>query len=280
VRLGLRLADSYLGVWVIALFHALWVLIGLILCFVLIAFAVLGKADAFRNALNPVALYGYVLPLALMAATTWAVKLFSRLLWCCIPEPVTATFLALASVVGRLSVLFALGYVRLSGGAFGKGLLLPATIACSGVAWLCLVAEWRFIRILQRDSIPAADPAPSPEVLEKAVENETRAEGVTGRHKKNILTRDVGEWFKSRFPRGHKFVGWVLLPLAYVTASALGDKGDLEAVPEAILRLAVIAPAFLQAFWVPGGEIARLINALSQKTTPENSHPTSPAKCR
>jgi hypothetical protein len=82
VRLGLRLADSYLGVGAIGCFYALWCLIGLILCFVCIPFAVLGKLDTFEDALNPVALYGFLLPMALMAATTWAVKLFSRLLWC------------------------------------------------------------------------------------------------------------------------------------------------------------------------------------------------------
>jgi hypothetical protein len=277
VRLGLRLANSYLGAGMIVWVYALWVLIGLILCVVLIPFAVLGKVDVFKNALNPFALYGFLLPMALTAAITWAVKLFSRLLWCGIPEPLTARFLALASVVGRLSVLFALGHVWLSREPFGKGLLLPATIACSGIAWLGLVAEWGFIRTLRRDFIPAADPVLSSDELDKAVEDATEAEGVTEQNKKSIFTftsDDVGDWFKRHFPRGYKFVVWILLPVAYATVSSLADNGDPRAIPSAILRLAVIAPAFLQIFWIPGHEIDRLINAFSQKTAQENFHST------
>jgi hypothetical protein len=274
VRLGLRLANSYLGVGVIGLFYALWCLIGLSLCFVLIAFAVRGKVDAFREAMNPIGLYGFLLPMALMAAAVWVVKLFSRLLWCGIPKPPAATFLAFASVAGRLSVIFAIGYIWFSGEPFRKGLLLPETIACSGIAWLGLVADWGFIRILRRGLIPAAAPAKSSNDSDKAIENATGAENGTKQNKKNIFTRDVGEWFKSRHPRGYKFVVWILLPLAYVAVSSLADNGDLQAIPNAILRLAVIYPAILHVFWIPGEEITGIVNALSEKAASENLHST------
>ena len=270
VRRGLRLARSSLGVGAIGLFYGLWCLIGLILCLVLIPFAVVGKKAAFEDALSPIALYGFLLPIALMAGSTWAVKLFSRLLWCAIPEPLTATFLAFAAVAGRLSVLFALGHLWLSGGPFSKGLLLPETMACAGIAWLGLVAEWGFIRTLRRDLIAAADPAPSSAEFDNAVQSATEAERVTGQNQKSILTRDFGEWFKRAFPRCHKLFVWILLPLAYVIVSSLANNGDPQAIPDAILKLAVIAPAFLQVLWLPRDEIDALLNALSQKTAQEN----------
>jgi hypothetical protein len=241
VRLGLRLANSHLGIGVIVWFYVLWCLIGLLL-------SVLGAMGSFKNALNPLTLYGFVLPMALAAAATWAVKLFSRFLWCAIPEPLSAKCLAFASVAGRLSVLYAIGFVWLSGGPFGKGLLLPATVACSGIGWLGLLAEWGFIRTLRRDFMPAADPAPSSDEVDHSVESATEAEAVPEQHKKSILTRDFGAWFSECFPKAHKVIVWVILPLAYVTASSLADNGNLQAVPAAILRLAVIAPALLQVF--------------------------------
>ena len=220
VRLGLRLANSHVGLLALARFYLIWGLIGLILCVILIPFAVLGNMKAFEAALNPIALYGYVLPLALMAAATWAVKLFSRLLWCGIPKPRMAALLAVASVAGRLSVLVASGYVWLSEGPFGKGLLLPETIACSGIAWLGLAAEWGFIRTLRRDFIPTPDPAQSPDEFDTTAEDATGAADTTGQKKKSAFRRDVGEWFKERFPRGYKFAVWILLPLAFGVAMA------------------------------------------------------------
>ena len=38
---------------------------------------------------------------------------------------------------------------------------------------------------------------------------------------------DIGEWLARRFPRGYKFVVWIVLPLAYVTVSSLADNGNL-----------------------------------------------------
>jgi hypothetical protein len=273
LRLGLRLANSWLGIGLIARFYLIWGLLGLLLCFVLVPFAVLGKMDAFNHVMNPIALYGYVLPMALMAATTWAVKLFSRLLWCGIREPRTAVFLALASVAGRLSLLLALGYVWLSGGPFGKGLLLPGTIACAGIAWLGLAADWGFIRTLRRHFIPPTAPALPSDPLNKAAEDATEADGATNRNKKTVFTRDLGEWFKARFPRGYKIVVWILLPLAYVTVSSLADDGNVQAIPGAILRLAVIAPPILQVFWIPGDGIEELISAFSPSSVQKNPNP-------
>jgi len=273
VRLGLHLANSWLGVGLMARLYLIWCVLGLILCVVLIPFALLGKMDAFNSVMNRVALYGYLVPLALMAATTWAVKLFSRLLWCGIPEPATATFLAIASVAGRLSVLFALGYIWISGGPFGKGLLLPGTIACAGIAWLGLVADWGFIRTLQRDFIAAPDPALISDTLDNVPEDATEAEAVSERNKTTVFTRDLGEWFEGRFPRAYKIVTWILLPLAYVAVSALADDGNPQAIPDAILRSAVIAPAILQIFWMPGDGIAELISALSPEAAQQGQQP-------
>ena len=273
VRLGLRLAKSWLGVGLIARFYLIWCLIGLLLCFVFIPFALLGKMDVFNQVMNPVALYGYLLPMALLAAATWAVRLFSRLLWCGIPEPLTATFLAFASVAGRLSVLFALGHMWISGGPFGKGLLLPGTIACSGIAWLGLVADLGFIRSLRRDFIAAPDPALTSVKLDHAAEEATESKGVTDRSKKAVFTRDLGEWFKERFPRAYQVVTWILLPVAYVAVSSLADDGNPQAIPNAILRLAVIAPVILQIFWIPGDGIDELICALSPNPPQKSPDP-------
>jgi hypothetical protein len=273
VTLGLRLSNSWLGLSLIARFYIIWGLIGLILCFVLIPFALLGKMDAFNQVMNPVALYGYVLPMALMAAITWAVKLFSRLLWCGIPEPPTATFLALASVAGRLSVLFAIGHVWISDGPFGKGLLLPGTIACSGIAWLGLVADWGFIRTLRRDFLTASDPALASVKLNRTVEEATESEGVNDRSKKGVFTRDLGEWFKERFPKAYKIITWILLPVAYVAVSSVADDGNPQAIPTAILRLAVITPVVLQIFWMPGDGIDELISAFSPETAQQDQQP-------
>jgi hypothetical protein len=261
VRRGLRLANSYLGIAAIGWFYALWCLIGLILCFVFIPFAISGKTDAFEKALKPVALYAFLLPVVLMVATTWAVKLFSRLLWCAVPEPSTATILAYASLAGRLSVLGAAVYVWLWGGAYAKALFLPATVALSLVAWLGLAAEWRLIRIFRREFIRDADPAMLNEGSGQLADNAPE-ERVTERRKKSVFKRDVGEWFEGRFPRLHKFVVWILFP-AYVAVSSLSNDGNLQAIPTAILRLAVIGPAVLQAFWIPGTELERLRSALS-----------------
>ena len=264
LRLGLRLTNGHLGTVVIAWFYALWALIGLILCLVFIPMAITGKANAFEKWLNPIALYGFVLPMAVLAAATWVVKLFSRMLWCAIPEPLMATFLALASVLGRLCVIIGAVYLWLRGGPWGKGLILPEVVVCSGIAWLGLIAEWGFIGTLQREFIPTPNPAQSSTEMDNAQENAGETERVTEPHKERILRRDVGEWFKRSFPRGYKLVVWILLPLGYVTVSSLADNGDPRAVPEAILRLAVIAPVLLQTFWIPNDKLHRLIDAFSQ----------------
>jgi hypothetical protein len=266
---GLRLANSYLGTVLIAWFYASWALIGLILCLVFIPMAIMGKSNAFEKGLNPIALYGLVVPMALMAAATWAVKLFSRVLWCAIPEPLMATIQAVASVMGRLSVVIGAVYLWLRGGPWGNGLLQPEVVACSGIAWLGLVADWGFIRTLQHEFIPTGNPAQCSDEMDNAQENAAEHERVTEQHKQTILKRDLGECFKSRFPRGYKLVVWILLPLGYVTVSSLAGNGDPRAVPKAILRLAVIAPVILQAFWIPNDKLHKLIDAFSP-TTPVN----------
>ena len=263
MRLGLRLANSYLGAGLIGWFYALWALIGLILCLVFIPIAIMGKEHAFKNWLNPIALYGFVLPMAVLAAATWAVKLFSRLLWCAVPEPMTVTLLALASVTGRLCVIVGAVYLWLRGGPWGKGLLLAGVVACAGTAWLGLVAEWGFIRALQHEFIPTANPDHSSSLTVDAGKSSTNDEHLTGPPTGSILRRDLGEWFKGRFPTGYKFVVWILFPLGYVAVSSLANNGDPRAIPEAILRLAVIAPVILQTFWIPNDKLHGLIHAFS-----------------
>lgn len=274
VRLGLRLANNHLGGIAMGCFYGLWGLIGLLLCLVLIPVALLGKMDAFRKTANVAALYGLVWPMALMAAATWTLKLVSRVLWCAVPRPATARALALVSVAGRLCILLALGSVWLSGGPFIKGLVRPEILACSGIACLGLVAEWGFVRTLRRQYVPA--PSPTPDFVEPddAVDDESQAEPGTGRKTKTAFTRDLGHWFKESFPRASKVVVWALLPLAYVIVASLAADGNPQAVPEAILRSAVIAPAFLQIFWVPSSAIDELIVALSPRTMPQSLHAT------
>jgi hypothetical protein len=272
VLLGLRLTNTWLGVRAITFFYGLWCLIGLMLCVVMVPFAVLGKLNTFQEALNPVALYGFVLPIGLMAATTWAVKLFSRFLWCAIPEPLTATVLAFASLAGRFSVLAAVVFLLLGGGPFRKGLLLPQTIVCAGVAWLGLIAEWGFVRTLRHFIPVTGPPVSSPESPDDGAD--TSEHPVPAQSSKGLLTRDLGAWFGTRFPRISKLAGWFLLPLGYVVLSSLAEKGDAQSIPDAILRFAVVAPAVIQVFWIPGENLAELIDAL--KAAPPDAGSDSP----
>ena len=268
VRLSLRLANSYLGPSAIILFYGLWGVIGLILSLLLVPFALAGNLKPFEEALNPFALYGFVLPLVLMATTTWAVKLVSRVLWCGIPRPRTATVLALAALAGRLSVLVALGYVWLSSAPLRDGLMLPETMICSGIAWLGLVAEWGFIRILQRDFIPGSAPAPVADEAVNVAATAAEAEGMTRQKRKGVFTRDIGAWCKGRFPRAHRVFVWIALPLGYVVVSSLADDGNPQAIPSAVLRLAVITPPILQIFWIPSAALDGLVRAFSSRTAP------------
>jgi len=263
VRLGLRLANSYLGVGLIGWFYALWALFGLVLCLAFIPIAIMGKEDAFKSWLNPVALYGLAVPMAVLAAATWAAKLFSRLLWCATPEPMLATLLAFAAVTGRLCVSVGVAYLWLRGGPWRKGLLVPDVVACAGTAWLGLVAEWGFIRALQHEFFPTANPDYSSSLTVDAGKDLTNDEHLTKPPTGSILRRDLGEWFKSRFPTGYKLVVWIFLPVGYVAVSSLANDGDPRAVPEAILRLAVVAPVILQTFWIPNDKLHGLIEALS-----------------
>jgi hypothetical protein len=252
VRFGLRLASSWFGAFAIGLFYLLWVLIGFALCFVLIPFTILGKADAFNHAVNQVGLYGFLLPIGLMVATTWAVKLFSRLLWCAIPEPLAAALLAFASLGGRLSVLVGATYLWIWREPFGQALLRAEVVVCSAAAWLGLAADWVFIRSLRKEFLPDEDSARPTEKFETAAEI-VDEERVTEPRKKSVFTRqfDPGAWLKSRFPRTHKFFVWILAPVAYVTISSLADNGDPHAIPQAIFRLGVVSPVILQVFWTP-----------------------------
>jgi len=283
VLLGLRLANSHLGVFAFGCIYLLWgILLGVIVFLLLIPFALLDKMDAFGDVVGSIIFYGYVLPLVLIFASTWAVKLFARLLWCGVPEPVMATLLAFVSAAGRLCVLLAVGYLCLRGGPFGKGPLLPEVIVCSGIAWLGLVAEWGFIRTLRRHLNPIPDSAMLPAESNGTAEGSSGPDDVVnhtnGSPSKRDLgespfKRDLGERFRSRFPRGHKFIAWILLPIAYVAFSSLADEGNFRAVPIAVVRLAIIAPVILQVFWIPSGGIDPLINALSERTSNENLHP-------
>jgi hypothetical protein len=84
--------------------------------------------------------------------------------------------------------------------------------------------------------------------------------------RKSIMTEDIGDWFKARFPKLYKVMSWIILPLAYVAVSSLADNGNIQAIPAAILRYIVIAPAFIQIFWTPVADLNKLISAVSDKT--------------
>jgi hypothetical protein len=277
VRRGLSLTTSYFGVIAFIWIYAIWLLIAAILGLVVMPFAIRGKVDFLNDILNPFALYGFVWPVALTLAAMWTVKLFSRFLWCRIPQPSMARFLALASVAGRLSTLFALGWVWRSSEPFGKRLLLPETVVLSGIAWLCLIAEWGFMRVLEYHFIGPAQPGVAPSETDKAVANATGAAESAEPRRKGLLKRDVGEEFKRRFPKVRSFfsrISWILLLLASVISASMADSGNIHAVPAAILRLAVIAPVILQTFWIPGDQINRLVDAFSPSKGQENVRST------
>lgn len=274
-RLGLRLAQSQLGPGAIICFYGLWCLLGLILCLVFIPYAVWGKVDTFTKALNPVALYCYLLPMALMAAITWAVKLASRLLWCGIPEPRSARWLACAAVAGRLAFLGGILKLQPWAGPLDQGLLVSGTLAVCGLAWLGLLAEWGFMQTLRRAFISGSDPARPPAELKSEVENAGQ-DHVAGTTKKNLFTRQLhpGEWFERRFPVSYQVALWIILPLGYIMFRSMADSGGLQTVPQAILRWAVILSAIFQIFWLPGDGMAQLSQVFSQKTGPQGAQTT------
>ncbi len=261
VWLGLRLAHSSLGVGAIGLLAAVWCLVGFILCIVFIPFAAMGKMTVFNNVVNPIGLYGLLWPLGLMAALTWAVQLLARFLWCGIPGPPVARLLAVASVAGRLAVLLVLGSAGFWSGPFSEGLLLPETIACSVIAWLGLAADYGFIRTLGRERAPSTVAATFSPEPDREREGATEPGSVIESKKPNAFASDVGAWFKGRFPKAHTFAVWILLPVGYVTVSSLADNGNPEVIPQAILKLAVVAPVFLQVFKRPGDQLEGLAQA-------------------
>jgi hypothetical protein len=264
VQLGLRLANNYFGGAAFIVIYVLWLVIALVLGVALLPFTLKGKVDFEKDVLNPFALYGFVWPIGLTMAAIWTAKLVSRLLWCRIPGPPSAGVFAIASVVGRLSVVAGfLNWFWHFSGPRGKQLLTSETIACSVIAWLCLVGDWGFLRILRGRFLPAVPSVYSPPEMarvEAAPEQKNEAPG------KNILTEDVGNWFKARFPKVHKVTSWIILPLAYIAVSSLADNGNIQAIPAAILRLIIIAPAMLQAFWTPVADLNKLISAVAEKT--------------
>ncbi len=258
---GLRLAGSPFGVGAIGGFYALWCVIGLILCLVFIPFVALGKVDAFTTALNPVAKYGFALPMGLIASATWISRFVARLLISTLPEPSAARVVAWASVLGRLSVPVGMALLWTSGGPLTKGLLLPGILACSGIAWSGLFAEWGFNRTLRSTSGTTIPPSNELQPTRDSC-NPSASEG------KGVFTRDVGDWFARRFPRANRILArafWILFPVLYVVASSMAQDGDLHAVGRALLRLAVVAPIFLQIFWIPREALAEIIETVSRK---------------
>jgi hypothetical protein len=264
VQLGLRLANNYFGGAAFIVIYVCWLLIALVLAVALLPFTTKGKVDFSKDVLNPFALYGFVWPIGLTIAAIWTVKLVSRLLWCRIPRPPSAGLLAIASVVGRLLVFagFLNWFWHLSQ-PLGKYLFAPETIACSIIGWLGLAADWGFLRILRDHFLPANHSAYShPEMTSVEAAGEQRNEP----SRKSILREDVGDWLKARFPKLHKALSWIILPIAYVAVSSLADNGHMQAIPAAILRLIIIAPAMLQAFYTPVADLNKLISAVSEKT--------------
>ena len=51
---------------------------------------------------------------------------------------------------------------------------------------------------------------------------------------------------------------------------SLADNGNIQAIPTAILRYIVIAPAFIQIFWTPVVYSNKLISAVSKKQPSQN----------
>jgi hypothetical protein len=258
---GLRLASSPFGIGAIGGFYALWCVIGLILGLAFIPFVALGKVDAFTTALNPVAKYGFVLPMGLIASMTWISKFVARLLICTIPKPSAMRALAYVSALGRFSVLAGMVMFWTSGETLTKGLLLPGILACSGIAWLGLFAEWVFNRTLRSTSGTTIPPGNELQPIPDSG-NPSASAG------KGVFTRDVGDWFAGRFPRAHRILArafWILFPVLYVVASSLAQNGDLHALGDPLLRLAVVAPIFLQIFWIPRAALAEAIDVVSRK---------------
>jgi hypothetical protein len=166
--------------------------------------------------------------------------------------------------VGRLSVIaLFLNWFRHLSRPFSSHLLGPETITCSAIAWLCLIADWGFLRILCGKFLRPNDPLYSPPKMARV---EAAPEQGNKARRKSIMTEDIGDWFKARFPKLYKVMSWIILPLAYVAVSSLADNGNIQAIPAAILRYIVIAPAFIQIFWTPVADLNKLISAVSDKT--------------
>jgi len=275
VLLGLRLDKGYPAV-AFSCFYALGFLIFVIVFFVSILLVLLGKIDGIFDEANPVLLYSCLLPITSFTLGTWVVKLVSRVLWCAVQVPRTATILAVVSLLARLAVLFAVGYLWLSGVPFGKGLFLPGIVACAAFAWIGLVAEWRFIVTLRRHFVPTPDPHMSCHESENVVDDANKPEGVTDGNEKSNFTGNFVARF-NKLAAGRPGDVFILLVIAYAIlgiAYAILVSGTFQDLLAGIVIVVVTAPVLLQLFPAPGDGSDGLIDALSGKPSQESEHST------
>ena len=255
VQRGLRLANRLLYLnGAMALFYGLWVVIGILLVIVHLGLFFAGKADSFERALDPFAKYGFLLPLLALFISCWIAKLYSRILWCAVPEPFFAQILAVLAVLGRLVMI----YLAVRLWELPHRLLdLPARadlVLCAVFACLGLLSELLFLRSLPPsitgNELPPANYTPiepDPEEVNEEVFSAIEPE------KKSVWTRNLDDWLAQRFPRSTKVISWICPPLLFLALFCTRSEKPLG---QALLIVSLIYPLILQVFWIPRQESA------------------------
>ncbi len=260
VRLGLSIANNNVGANLLTCGYFLFMIFGGL---AVVGMLVLHASPDAPKRLEPILLYVFVLPMVLIAAGTWMVRLGSRVLWCSIPNAPRAALLAVISVAGRLSALVACVFVGLHKGPFFATVVLPLPIICAALAWLGLLAEIGFISALRLDVLRSdlTGLAPINSTADSAVADPDRAESQA---KANWFTSeyDFEKWSKQRFPKYYRIVGGALNLLGFSAVIVIANMSHPREIPGAILAVLCIAPVYLQIFSRPGGAIDDLTGEL------------------
>lgn len=271
VRRGLQLANNPLGVVAFSLYYGLWCIIGVVLAAVFIVFIFLDKARAFERALDPVALYAFLCPLALILAVTWAAGFVGRVLWCRIPDLLSGTFLAVMSVAGRIAILVVILFLLRSDQPFKEAVLLPPAMLCAAFAIVGLLSDWGFIWLLSRKF--AVETAT--EIADSQAEPEAQA--AVEKPVKSIFKRDVNELLEKRFPRVNNALRLIIFPALLILMSWMKDGGHPAALLSALGRFALLIPIILQIFWMPRELTRSVLDAMTLPAESDRSESPSRA---
>ncbi len=250
VRRGLHLARRFIYLnTAMGLFYGLWALIGMLLCVVYLGYVFAGKSDVFDRALEPFARYGLALPLGVLFVSSWLVKFYCRVLWCAVPEPLSATIFAGLAVFGRVATI----YLALQFWLLRSHILdMPprSDILVSVIfAWLGLASEWLFIRALPTLIVPT-----EPASVNNSDEEEEGEDSSTAEEKpKSFWNINLNDWFAKRFPRMTNVMSWIFFPILLIVSYA--GRYD-KSLAESVFTMSLTGLGIVQVLWTPKQEIA------------------------